>query len=255
MPSIAQIQHKLKDFDAFARRATSSDALQKKWFALFKTPLTDLSAKSFVTHYRNMRSGRGTKRTKRNQRKATRKVRKAQHKPQRKVQRGGVAPLNYVMTPGADVPVYGRFPVELDTNPAGIQDLDRYFQDSLTLECGKEDISLQVPPNMGSNQVGGRRASRKGRKGRRQTKHNRNNQCGAGLIDWLTGSNPAALDPTANSFTRPYVASVYPNVLQRAVTTYDASSPNYPAPAAPEDRTWSYSSHGIAGAINPAKLQ
>ena len=248
MPSIAQIQRKLKDFDAFARRSDNTAALQKKWSALFDTPLTEMSAKSFVAHYRNMRSGRKTKRNQRKSRKVLTR-RNAQRKVSRKLRkhRGGVAPLNYVMTPGADVPVYGRFPVELDTNPAGIQDLDRYFQDSLTLECGKENISLQVPPNMGSNQVGGRK-----NKGR-QTKR-KNNQSGAGLLDCLTGSGTSALDPTSNAFTRSYVASVYPNVLQRAVTTYDASSPNYPAPAAPEDRTWSYSSHGIAGAINPAKL-
>jgi hypothetical protein len=247
MPSIAQIQHKLKEFDAFARRSDKTAALQKKWAALFDTPLTELSAKSFVAHYRNMRSGRKTKRNQRKSRKASCKAScKVSRKASRK-HRGGVAPLNYVMTPGADVPVYGRFPVELDTNPAGIQDLDRYFQDSLTLECGKENISLQVPPNMGSNQVGGRK--NKGRQTKRQ-----NNQCGAGLVDWLTGSSTATLDPSANSFSRPYVASVYPNILQRAATTYDASAPNYPAPAAPEDRTWSYSSHGIAGAINPAKL-
>ena len=143
------------------------------------------------------------------------------------------------MTPGADVPVYGRFPTELDTNPAGIMDLDRYYQDSLTLACGKENIGLQVPPDMGSNRVGG---------GRRKTHKKRR---GGGMFDFLSG-NIQAVTPTNDPFTRPYIASVYPNTLQRAYTEWSGIPDKYPAPAAPEDHTWKYESNGTMGAINPS---
>ena len=241
MPSIAKIQKELKSFDKFAQHTEDPHKLQTKWKTLFGTQLSDASAKSFVAHYRTMRSrkhsGRKGKTTRRH-----RKVRGHAQK-RRRTHRGGAAPLDYVMTPGADVPVYGRFPVELDTNPAGIFDLDRYFQDSLTLECGKEDISLKVPPTMGSNLVGG---GRKRRKGKRTRKHR-----GGGWFDFLS-SNTAELAPTAEPLTRPYVASVYPNILQRTSDTLSGVTPdNYPAPSSPEDKTWQYKNLGAANAMNP----
>ena len=247
MPSIAQIQKELKAFDSYARHTEDPHKLQLKWKHLFGTPLTDESAKSFVTHYRTMRSRKNSgRRTTRKHRKTA--LRRRQPTKYLRKHRGGVAPLDYVMTPGADVPVYGRFPVELDTNPAGIFDLDRYFQDSLTLECGKEDISLQVPPNMGSNLVGGgRKQKHKGRRTRKQR--------GSGWFDFLSGSGASCasmsdLAPTA-TISRPYNASVYPNVLQRTADTWAGSTDNYPAPSAPEDKTWQYKNLGIANAVNP----
>ena len=251
MPSIAQIQKELKAFDSYARHTTDPHKLQTKWTHLFGTPLTDESAKSFITHYRTMRSRRQSGKT---TTKKHRKVTSRRHKRRQTKHRGGMAPLDYVMTPGADVPVYGRFPVELDTNPAGIFDLDRYFQDSLTLECGKENISLHVPPNMGSNLVGGARR-RKGRKGvNRRTKKHR----GGGWFDLMSGSSGSCasasdLAPTAE-ISRPYTATVYPNVLQRTADTWSGATDNYPAPSAPEDKTWQYKNLGSSSAMNPKFL-
>ena len=248
MPSIAQIQKELKSFDHYAQHTEDPHKLQTKWKTLFGTQLSDASAKSFVAHYRTMRSRRnkqsGRKVTKKHRKVATRRHRKTARRHVK--HRGGTAPLDYVMTPGADVPVYGRFPVELDTNPAGIFDLDRYFQDSLTLECGKEDIGLKVPPNMGSNLVGGKRKGRNAAKGKRTKKHR-----GGGWFDFMS-SNTAELAPSADALTRPYVATVYPNILQRATNTLSGATPdNYPAPAPPEDKTWQYKSMGTANAIKP----
>ena len=172
MPSIADVQRKLKSFDTFARHTDDISALKRKWHSLFRTDLTDLSAKSFVTHYREMRS----KNTR------SKHAKKSLRRSRARKQRGGVgAPLDYVMTPGANVPVYGRFPVEVDTDPGSIKDLDVYFQNALTFGCGKEaGYWPQVPANMGSNQVGGRRRrnTRKGKGSRKVNKSMRRAQIG-----------------------------------------------------------------------------
>ena len=259
--SIADVQRKLKAFDSVARHSSDAKTLQKKWHSLFGTNLTELSAKSFVTHYREMRSKstRGRKVNKKTRRQAKRS----------RTQYGGVAPLNYVMTPGADVSVYGRFPVEVDTDPGSIRDLDVYFQDALTLGCGntKYDDNVQwpqVPANMGSNQVGGvrrtnrnrkGRTARKGRKGRKTLRRRQRggdifgdigNFFGSGYTS-ITGSAPQGLD----DFSRPF-STVYPNPLQQAYTAFSGEVPgNYPADPSPEKHAWNYQSKGTSMSIAP----
>jgi hypothetical protein len=255
MPSIAEVQRKLKAFDTFARRSDDTKALQKKWHSIFGTKLTELSAKSFVTHYREMRS------------KSTR-GHKNKKSTRRRRQYGGVAPLNYVMTPGADVSVYGRFPVEVDTDPGSIKDLDVYFQDALTLSCGtKSEFWPTVPANMGSNQVGAgsrtnrRRKERKSRKGKRITMRRRK-QRGGDIFDtigsWVgntyTSTTGLAL-PTLDPISRPAFSTVYPNPLQTAYTSYSGEVPgNYPKDADPVIRGWDYSSKGTDMAIPPQHI-
>ena len=239
-------------FDTFARRSSDTKALQKKWHALFGTNLSDLSAKSFVTHYREMRS-KSTRNRK--SKKVTRRGRK---------QRGGVAPLNYVMTPGADVSVYGRFPVEVDTDPGSIKDLDVYFQNALTLGCGNNnEFWPTVPANMGSNQVGGRRTNRnrKGRKGRKGRKTLRRMQRGGDIFSdvgnffgsgytSITGSAMPSLDPLSRPFS-----TVYPNPLQQAYTAFSGEVPGkYPANPAPESPSWNYLSKGTSMSISPQNV-
>ena len=246
MPSIADIQRKLKMFDAFARHADTTVSLKKKWQSLFKTELSETSAKSFITHYREMRS-------KHTRGKHGKKSRRASRR-----QRGGVgAPLDYVMTPGANVSVYGRFPVEVNTDPGSIKDLDVYFQNALTFGCGKEaGMWPQVPANMGSNQVGGRRHRRtlKGRKSRRSASKQRGGDIFdtvgnfiSGQYTNITGSAPPTLDP----ISRPMFATVYPNAMQSAYATWTGATPNnYPAPSEPEKRTWDFQSHGTKQALS-----
>ena len=261
--SIADVQRKLKAFDSFARHSSDTKTLQKKWHSLFGTNLTELSAKSFVTHYREMRS------------KSTRghKGNKKTRRGRRQTQYGGVAPLNYVMTPGADVSVYGRFPVEVDTDPGSIRDLDVYFQNALTLGCGNtkydnNDPWPQVPANMGSNQVGGARrtnrnrkgrTARKGRKGRKTLRRQRQrggdifgdigNFFSSGYTS-VTGSAPQGL----GDFSRPF-ATVYPNPLQQAYTAYSGEVPGkYPADPSPEKHSWNYHSKGTSMSIAPQNV-
>ena len=262
--SIADVQRKLKTFDSFARHSSDIKTLQKKWHSLFGTNLTNLSAKSFVTHYREMRSKstRGRKGNKKSRRQAKRG----------RMQYGGVAPLNYVMTPGADVSVYGRFPVEVDTDPGSIRDLDVYFQNALTLGCGnnKYDDNVQwpqVPANMGSNQVGGARRHRKGRtvrkgrKGRKTLRQMKRRQRGGDIFGdignlfgsgytSITGSAAPSLDPISRPFS-----TVYPNPLQQAYTAYSGEVPGkYPMDPSPEKHAWNYQSKGTSMSIAPQNV-
>ena len=254
--SIADVQRKLKAFDSFARHSSDTKTLQKRWHSLFGTNLTELSAKSFVAHYREMRS----KHTRNRNRKTT-------HRRGRRAQYGGVAPLNYVMTPGADVSVYGRFPVEVDMDPGSIKDLDVYFQDALTLGCGnKTEFWPTVPANMGSNQVGGRRTNknrkgrgRKGRKGRntmrRRTQRGGDifgdigNFFGSGYTN-VTGSAAPSLDPISRPFS-----TVFPNPFQVGYNTLSGQVPNnYPANPSPEKHAWEFQSKGTGMAIPPQNI-
>jgi hypothetical protein len=256
MPSVSDIQHKLKAFDTFARHTEHTDALKRKWHTLFRTNLSDLSAKSFVAHYREMRS----------------KHTRGKHgKKSRRMQRGGVAPLDYTLTPGANVAVYGRFPVEVDTDAGSIKDLDVYFQNALTFGCGKEaGLWPQVPATMGSNQVGGRRRrntrgnkrSRKNKNTMRRGRRGRRGQRGGDIFDDIggffgnsyTNATGASL-PTLDPISRPFFASVYPNPLQTAYNTWTGATPdNYPASHEPEKRTWDYQSNGTSRAFDASQI-
>jgi len=250
MPSIADVQRKLKAFDTFARHTDDITALKRKWHSLFRTDLTDLSAKSFVAHYREMRSkNTRSKHAKKSRRHARR-------------QRGGVgAPLDYVMTPGANVPVYGRFPVEVDTDPGSIKDLDVYFQNALTFSCGKESAYWpQVPANMGSNQVGGRRGRRNTRKGKGSRKVNKSmrrgrKQRGGDIFNTIgnffgkeytavTGTAPPSMEPLSRPFS-----TAPPNMFQNTYNSWTGQVPKYPGPPEPEKHTWDYHSNGTGQAL------
>ena len=226
MTTISELQRKLKTFNTFAKKTTGdASALQKKWKSLFSESLSNTSAITFTKYYRDMRNS--AKQT-------TRK------------QRGGMAPLNYDMTPGANVSVYGRFPVEVDTDMASIRDLDVYFSNSLTTGCGTENSSLTVPVEMGSNKVGGgksrklrnvrksrvnRKTMRSGRKNSRRQRSTRRMRGG----DWWD--------------YRPYWASVPPNPIQSMSQSWDGVTP--PPSGNPTNHQWQYLSNGTTGTINP----
>lgn len=235
MPSIASVQRGLSKFDTYARKHyTNISALQAKWEDLFSTPLTLASAKSFATYYKEMRS----KTTRRNK-------------------RGGAlsgAPLDYTMVPGANVQVYGRFPVEADTDPATIRDLDVYFQDSLTKGCGIENSSLTVPVEMGSNKVGGKRRnmrkSRANRKNTRKTtrKANRKNSRKANR---KTARRHRGGDLTTSLMYHPYISSIPSGTVQNTILNWEGTHPPVPVSGNPTVQSWDYASHGTKGLINP----
>lgn len=228
MPSIAQIQSQLKKFDTAARKASGNKdteaAMKHAWKRIFSTELEDASAKSFLRYYRDMRS-------------------------RSKTLRGGAsltpAPLSYQMTPGANVQVYGNFPVEAGMDPASIRNLDVYFQDSLTKGCGIENSSRQVPATMGSNKVGGsRRSSRKTRKTLRKRKESRAHRSrrsvhrGGNLLTSLA--------------THPYISTSPSNTIQNASVSW-AGSPQPPSgnPVVP---AWGYATNGSERLINPGLI-
>jgi len=251
MPSIAKIQKDLSTFDTYARKHMDNvSALQAKWKALFDIPLTSESAKSFSTYYKTMVSKKNTRKNRSN-----------------RSQRGGDlagAPLTYTMTPGANVQVYGRFPVEADTDPSTIRDLDVYFQDSLTKGCGTENSSLSVPVEMGSNQVGGKnrkanRKSRVNRKNARKTlrKNSRKASCTASRKNRKTyrrnrsNRSHRGGDLMTSLVYHPYLSSNPQNMIQNSVLSAQGTHPPTPVSGNPTVQTWEYNSRGTAGVINP----
>lgn len=236
MTTISEIQRKLKQFNTFAQESNDPSKYQQKWKELFHMPLSSQSAHSFASYYREMRSN-------------TRK-----HRSRKQKQRGGAsaiqgAPLEYAMAPGLNIQAYGRFPIEAGTDPSSVRNLDVYFHDSLTADCGVKDSSLHVPANMGSNQVGGarRRASRRaGRKGRRTMRRAHKGrrgtfrQRGGDLLESITSRMPFVNN-----------SSVSPNFLQSAQNAYTGGTQPVPVPADPSVHTWEPRTHGVGGLINP----
>jgi hypothetical protein len=74
--------------------------LEKKWLEFFGAPLTPAAAKGLIVHYEKLYG-----------RRATRK------------QRGGMAPINYMMGQGSTDYTYGRFPTPM-SDPQVIRALD-----------------------------------------------------------------------------------------------------------------------------------
>jgi hypothetical protein len=236
MSTISDIQNKLKQFNKFAKTSSDPSAYQSKWKQLFHLPLSSQSANSFAQYYKDMRS------------------------KTRRSQRGGAgaiqgAPLEYTMVPGLNIQAYGRFPIEAGTDPASVRDLDVYFRDSLTADCGVKDSSLHVPANMGSNQVGGarrhksrhhkaargkrhtlRRKAHKGRKGRRGTYRQR----GGDLLESITARAPFV-----------YNSTVSPSLIQQGSHAWSGSTQAVPAPADPTVHTWDARTNGLGGIMNP----
>jgi hypothetical protein len=217
MPSIKEIQRKLAAFDRAGRVAGVPDAYKSAWKRIFNQDLSDASAKSFERYYKNMRS--------KSHRRSTRK------------QRGGMAPVNYTMTPGLYVEQYGQFPIAVDTDPSSLKELDVYFGDSLPRSPA--GYWPTVPADMGTNKVGGRRRRRTQRRGRRASRTRRDRrQRGGNLLDSL------AMRPV------PYIGTPYPNMIQSVSNAWSGGTTTIPAPPSPVSHTWNL--QGSQGtAINP----
>jgi hypothetical protein len=219
MTSIAAIQEGLRAFDTAARANADPAAIQTAWKGIFQQSMNAASAKSFSKYYKEMRSKTSRKNRRNTRRRMT----------------GGAAPLNYTMTPGLPVNTYGQFPVEVDTDPASIKDLDVYFHDSLPLSKG--GYWPTVPADMGSNQVGGRR---RGSRSSRKTLKRRKMR-GGSLLD------------TISMRTIPFNATPYPNAIQVASSAWSGATTPIPAPASPVQHTWT--PMGMPGApINPSAV-
>lgn len=235
MQSVAKLQTALKSFGTYARQATTTDALQRKWQALFGQPLSTAAAESFIQHYRKLKKMVGTRKHSSGG---------ARRRARTHTMRGGMAPLDYTMAPPSYtaspgmIGVYGNFPTEYGANPAAIDSMDRYFGSAMQQGCGTENSSLTPPVDMGSNHVGGgrhrRAASRKHKKTLRRGR--------------------AAARKTARKYRakggdmRYYLATVPPSFVQNAVSAFAGVAG--PAAADPTVRAWDYVG-GVATPINP----
>jgi len=91
--------------------------IQKAWTEQFHMDISAPAVKGMIMHYRAVHPGSGRK--------------------TRKAQKGGVAPIDYVMGQGTTDFVYGRFPVEIATTPQVVQALDnqRFFESNGSRAC------------------------------------------------------------------------------------------------------------------------
>jgi hypothetical protein len=168
--------------------------------------------------------------------------------------KGGAAPIDFTVTPGLPVQTYGNFPVEVDTDPSSIKDLDVYFHDSLPLS--PPGYWPTVPADMGTNTVpsahiaaqasvpnmpmkGGRRGRKSLRMRRLRSRSSRKQkQRGGDLL------------ATLSMRSLPFNPTPYPNPIQSAATLWSGATTSSPAPASPVQHTWT--SAGLPGqGINP----
>ena len=99
--------------------AELAGCLQREWSSTFQRDLSGPAIKGMVSHYRAVHRSSGGKR----------KTRRAQ--------RGGMAPMDYVMGQGTTAAVYGQFPVPMYSDPSVMQSLDmnRFFESPIGRSC------------------------------------------------------------------------------------------------------------------------
>jgi hypothetical protein len=97
--------------------------LEKTWREFFGSPLTPAAAKGLLVHYEKLYG-----------RRATRRAARAASKGRQ--QRGGMAPINYMMGQGSTDYTYGRFPTPM-SDPQVIRGLDlgRFFENRGSRAC------------------------------------------------------------------------------------------------------------------------
>jgi hypothetical protein len=149
------------------------------------------------------------------------------------------APLQYAMTPGANVGVYGRFPTEIGNNAS----LDVFYKSALNTGCGTENSTRTVPETMGDNKVGGRRRRKTARSTRKR---------GGNFLGSLEGTVSSAISSVETA--RPFLASAPPNIIQSTYEKIVGNPTQIPADPSPVTATWKYTSAGIDGMIPPSDI-
>ena len=186
--------------------ATAMKALQSLWRDIFHGKLDKDSTEGFVQHFRD-----GKRQTRRSRK-----------------QKGGMAPIAYQMGPGIpSATTNGHFLTSVSTDARSQHDLDVYFNSGMSRTAGTESWRFPtVPAGMGSNQVGGKRKTRRSKK-----------QSGGGSLLQTIGQIP-------------FQASVPPSMVQ---TAYAAYSGQPPAPSSdPTSPAWSYSQ--VKSVIDPTNV-
>lgn len=127
------------------------------------------------------------------------------------------APLDYTTRQGV-YGVYGNFPAYVSS---GLNFYDSIWQDSLTANCGKENITPNIPASMGSNEVQKGGKSRRNRKAHRKTRKQR-----GGAPEFMVNAG-AATDVMLN---RPFPASSPPTMGYVAQMNLKGVSAGVPDP-------------------------
>jgi hypothetical protein len=197
-----------------------ASCLRREWSNTFHRDLSAPAVKGMVSHYRAVHRV-GARRTRRRR------------------QKGGMAPLDYMMGQGTTAAVYGRFPVAIDTNPTVIQSLDmnRFFESPIGRSCnatGGYDAPTQMggaTAQRGSTVEELKHEVEQQQKGKQQT--------GGGVLDAIgMGHMPASVPrnivemgvsavqghPIANPNSSPVAATVH--VPTSAPAPYDATAIN-----------------------------
>jgi hypothetical protein len=134
----------------------------------------------------------------------------------------GGAPLDYTTRQGV-YGVYGNFPAYVSS---GLVAYDKIWQDSLTAQCGKENITPNIPANMGSNAVQKGGKSRKYRKAHSKTRKQR----GGSALDVMINrpfpaSSPPSIPYTVQmDFKGQNVGVPDPSTIEKNVQPYDPAS-------------------------------
>jgi len=243
MTTVAAIQSKLKEFDTKARKAKDTDSMSSAWKSVFGDDMSDDARDSFLRYYRDM-----TKTVK---------------------QRGGMAPLNYQMTPGAYVKTFAEFPTEAATDAASIRNMDVYFTPGVTKSCGIEDSTPIVPVSIGTNQVGGSRFEipvknrkmatlRKNRKGKKASRaarasraaHASRNSRKSRRMTYRRKQRGGNL--LASLLSRPVLSTAPPGMLSTASNSWQGVAP---APSSnPVNANWTYNTTGREMLFNPQSI-
>lgn len=108
-------------------------------------------------------------------------------KQKKHTQKGGTqelsgAPLDYMTRPGV-YGVYGAFPEYVSSGLRFYNDIN---QDSLTASCGKENITPNIPADMGSNQF--QKGGKKTRNARKVNKRTRKQKGGNALLSSISST-------------------------------------------------------------------
>lgn len=146
----------------------------------------------------------------------------------------GGAPLDYTTRQGV-YGVYGNFPAYVSS---GLVAYDKIWQDSLTANCGKENITPNIPASMGSNafQKGGK--SRRHRKAHSKT---RKHQQRGGALDLLTN----AAKVTDVMINRPFPASSPPTIPYTAQMDLKGVNVAVPTPESIDTKIQPYDPAGL----------
>jgi len=115
-----------------AKGASDSElasCLHSSWSEQFHMPVSASAVKALIMHYRAVHSGPASSK------RMTR--RKGGKGGNGRGQRGGMAPLDYMMGPGLTSQSYGRFPVEMGVTPNVVKDLDlgRFYESNAGRSC------------------------------------------------------------------------------------------------------------------------